>query len=54
MLWFQGDPPTLGDGAGIGANVVTSPVILCISEHLVVLLPLGDVGMCAEAVSNVC
>lgn len=35
---------------GVGADVVASPVILCVSEHLGVEFPLGVVGVVGEPV----
>jgi hypothetical protein len=42
--WIQGDPVTLG----FGADIVSSHVILGISEHLEVELPLGVVELGAR------
>ena len=42
--WILGDPVTLN----VCKDVVASPVILGISEYLVVRLPLGVVKVCVE------
>ena len=39
---------------GVGEDVVASLVILGVSEHLGVKLPLGVVGVVGEPVSMVC
>jgi hypothetical protein len=48
--WILEDSVTLGTGS----NVVASPVILGISKHLEVGLPLDVVGIGAEPVPMVC
>lgn len=46
--WILVDPVTPCVGVGIGADIVASPMILGISEHLRVSLPLGVLEMVAR------
>ena len=48
--WMLRVPVTLG----IEADVVASPMILGVTEHLGIELPLGFVGLVAELLFKVC
>lgn len=52
--WILGYPVTPGVGAGLGTDVVTSPVIFGVSKQLGVRLSLGVVGVSAEPLSKIC
>lgn len=48
--WILRDQVTLG----VGVDFVSSPLILGVSEHLAVGLPLGVVGLGADPAPKVC
>lgn len=52
--WILQHSVTLGLGAGVEAGGVLSPVVLGVSEHQVVRLPLNVVELSAESMRKIC